>query len=117
MSNSILAGSTASLLPHRSMTAGRRPRSPRVMDEELFRNVVSYDRKRAARSNQPSILLLVAAGTQPDRVSSAIWEATVEAVAAITREPDLLGWIESKTVLGVIVSDCRGSEATAQALE
>ena len=117
MSSSILAGSTALLLPRRTMAAGRRHKPRRVMDEELFRNVLSNDRKRAARSNRPSILLLVAADAQPDRVSSAIWEATIEAVAAAMREPDLLGWIESKTVLGVIVSDCRGSKTVVQALE
>ena len=117
MSSSILAGSTALLLPRRPMASGRRHKPRRVMDEQLFRNVLSNDRKRAARSNRPSILLLVAADAQPDRVSSAIWEAAIEAVAAAMREADLLGWIESKLVLGVIVSDCRGSKTVVQALE
>src|SRR5258705_11183533 len=107
MSSSILAASPAPLFARRPMTAAGRPRRPRVMDEELFRNVLSHDRKRAARSNQPSILLHVAVADRPERVSPAIWEATIEAVASTTREPDLLGWIESRTALGVIVSDCR----------
>jgi lipopolysaccharide/colanic/teichoic acid biosynthesis glycosyltransferase len=117
MSSSILAPSVASLFPRTPMTAGRRTRPPRVMDEGLFRNVLSYDRKRAARSNQPSILLLVAPGDQPDRASAAIWEATIEAVTVSTREPDVLGWIEPKAVLGVIVSDFRVFETNSQALE
>jgi lipopolysaccharide/colanic/teichoic acid biosynthesis glycosyltransferase len=117
MSSSILAGSAASLLTLRPTTADRRRRLPRVMDAELFRSVSSYERKRAARSNQPSILLLVADGDQPDRASPAAWEAMIQAVAAATREPDLLGWIESRTVLGVIVSDFRVSETNAQALD
>jgi lipopolysaccharide/colanic/teichoic acid biosynthesis glycosyltransferase len=117
MSISILSGSGAWRFPLRPISPGRRARPPHVMDEALFRSVLSYDRKRADRSNQPSILLLVADDDQLDRGSPAIWEAAIEAVAAATREPDLLGWIESKTVLGVIVSDFRVSETNTQALE
>jgi lipopolysaccharide/colanic/teichoic acid biosynthesis glycosyltransferase len=116
MSSSILSNSAASVFPLRPTSPGRRAR-PRVMDEELFLSVLSDERKRADRSNQPSILLIVADDGQLNRGSMAIWEATIEAVAAATREPDLLGWIESESVLGAIVSDFRASETNAQALE
>jgi hypothetical protein len=98
MSSSIMAGSAASPLSLRPTTAGRRPRLPRLMDEELFRSVLSYERKRAARSNQPSILLLIAESDRPGRASPASWEAIIQALAAATRESDLPGWIESNPI-------------------
>jgi lipopolysaccharide/colanic/teichoic acid biosynthesis glycosyltransferase len=117
MSSSSLAGSVASPLTLRPTTAGRRPRVPRVMDGELFRSALGYERKRAARSNQPSILLLITESDRPGLTSPAAWQAVIQAVATATREPDLIGWIESNRVVGVIVSDFRVSETNTHALD
>jgi lipopolysaccharide/colanic/teichoic acid biosynthesis glycosyltransferase len=66
---------------------------PHVINEELFRTVLIRERKRADRSNQPLILLLVDVNDGLGADSS-IWETVIEALTAARREMDVLGWSE-----------------------
>ena len=81
-----------------------------VLNEELFRTVLSRERKRADRSNQPLVLMLVDVNDGPGADSLSIEEAAIEALAAATRETDVLGWFERWAVIGVILPEIRMSD-------
>src|SRR2546425_11201984 len=81
---------------------------PHVINEELFRTVLSRERKRADRSNQPFALLLVDMNDGLGADSS-ILEAAIEALAAATRETDVLGWFEWRAVGGGIGPEVRAA--------
>src|SRR2546427_12836415 len=81
-----------------------------VLNEELFRTVLSRERKRADRSNQPLVLMLVDVNDGLGAESSSIWETVIETLAAATRETDVLGWFERRAVIGVILPETRVSD-------
>jgi lipopolysaccharide/colanic/teichoic acid biosynthesis glycosyltransferase len=86
------------------------PRTSGAGDPAAGSDCLIRERKRADRCNQPCVLLLVEtnAGLGPD--SSAIWEATIGALAVAKRETDVLGWFEGRAVLGVILPEIRASD-------
>jgi lipopolysaccharide/colanic/teichoic acid biosynthesis glycosyltransferase len=93
----------------------RRGRSP-VLSEEFFSHLLVTERKRSERSNRPFVLLsLKAKGVllSPPKGHS---EAALEALAAATRETDIVGWVKWPTVVGAIVSEI-GAAEPAQAVE
>ena len=83
---------------------------PRVINAELFRSVLIGERKRSDRSNQSVVLLLLDMDDGLGAESSLIWEAAIEALAAATRETDVLGWFEWRAVIGLIVPKIRASD-------
>jgi lipopolysaccharide/colanic/teichoic acid biosynthesis glycosyltransferase len=86
---------------------------PRVLDEEPFRRVLIGERKRADRSRQAFILLLVRVSDRRDTDASSIRESVVGALTAAKREMDILGWCERPTEIGLIVPEIRASEVAA----
>ena len=78
---------------------------PHVIEEELFRGVLRRERRRSDRSNRPFILLLVDLNDGVEADSSSTREAAIEALVAAKRETDILGWFESRAVLGVILPE------------
>src|SRR2546422_8309088 len=81
-----------------------------VLNEELFSTVLRRERKRADRSNQPLVLMLVDVNDGLGADSWSIGQAAIEALAAATREPDVLGWFERRAVIGVILPEIRVSD-------
>src|ERR1700704_6546793 len=67
---------------------------PIIISEELFRAVLIKERKRVDRLNQPLILLTVAVNDRQSGQSPSIWVPVLEALAAVTRDTDILGWFE-----------------------
>ena len=84
----------------------------RVLSDELFKGALIRERKRADRTNQPLALLRIAMKECPGADPSLAWQQTIQAVSAAKRETDLLGWLEPRTELGVILSDVQTSDAT-----
>src|SRR5438445_9999916 len=80
------------------------------LKEEPFRTVLSRERKRAERSNQPLVLMLVHVNDGVGADSWSTGEAAIEALAAATRETDVLGWFERRAVIGVILPETRVSD-------
>jgi lipopolysaccharide/colanic/teichoic acid biosynthesis glycosyltransferase len=76
-----------------------------MVGEELFQEALRRERKRADRSHQPLVLLLMTTDGQPDAGSSGIWAAAMAAVAAAKRETDILGWFASQAAIGVILTE------------
>jgi lipopolysaccharide/colanic/teichoic acid biosynthesis glycosyltransferase len=87
-------------------------RRPHVIGEELFRGALIRERKRADRSDEPFLLLLLSADDHADGNPS-IWPAAIEALKAATRETDVLGWFLKRVVLGAVVTDIGPSAAPA----
>src|SRR2546425_4028297 len=94
----------------RACAQGEGTGRPLVINEELFRRVLIRERKRADRSNQPFVLLLVDMNDGLSANSSSIWEAAIEALTAAKREMDVLGWFERQAVIGLILPEIRVSD-------
>jgi len=84
---------------------------PRILSDELFRRALNRERKRADRTQDSIVLVLAEISTPLMADSSSIWDAAIGALAAATREADILGWIEWRSVVGVILTSVAPSEA------
>ena len=76
-----------------------------ILDETLFRGVLSRERERSDRSNQPLGLLTV----QQYGSSSIALDKAIDALASTTRKTDIIGWLEGRT-LGVLLPELRASQ-------
>ncbi|OLB56189.1 MAG: hypothetical protein AUI03_04665 [Nitrospirae bacterium 13_2_20CM_2_62_8] len=83
---------------------------PHVINEDLFRQVLIRERKRSDRSNQSFVFLLLDMDDGMDADSSTTSETLVEALAAAKREMDVLGWLEWRAVIGLIVPEICASD-------
>ena len=89
-----------------------------VLRPELISGVLAREKKRADRSNRPLVLLLVTMSDEATIDGSVAWDKAIEALVAVKRETDVLGWFEQDAVLGVIFSEIQGSyQDVALALE
>ena len=85
----------------------------------MFRGVLIRERKRADRSSDCFILMLVDLSEIGDGVGSwAARNAAIDAVAIAKRETDVMGWFEDQSVIGLILPQLGDSSAsTATDLE
>ena len=88
--------------PSRPVECDRRLDRPHVMSEEIFRTVLIRERKRADRFNQPFLLFLVGVDGSD---AALLPPAVVDALGAVTRDTDVLGWFEEGAALGLIVPE------------
>jgi lipopolysaccharide/colanic/teichoic acid biosynthesis glycosyltransferase len=93
-----------------------RPGRLLVVNEDLFLHLLVRERKRSERSNRPFILLSLTTNERLDLESSSTAQAILEALAAVTRGTDILGWVTWPTVVGVIFPEL-GSAEPAKAME
>ena len=84
----------------------------RVLSQRVFKGALLRERKRADRTNQPLALIRIVMKDCPGIDPSTAWDQTIQAVSAAKRGTDLLGWLEPRTELGVILSDVHTSDAT-----
>ena len=77
-----------------------------LVPEEMFRKILSLERKRSERSGLSFALMLVHAGKllQAEGAEETLGAIT-KAISASTRETDLSGWYEKDMVIGVIYTD------------
>jgi lipopolysaccharide/colanic/teichoic acid biosynthesis glycosyltransferase len=103
---------------NRPLRVQRQPRRPLIISEELFKGVLVKERKRVDRLNRPLVLLIVTARDHRGELSPATWVPVIEALAAITRDTDILGWFEWRRAIGVILPEvCAIDAAKASELE
>jgi lipopolysaccharide/colanic/teichoic acid biosynthesis glycosyltransferase len=77
---------------------------PELLDEQLFKQAVTRERKRADRSGLAMALFLIS--LPPTSVLEALDGAAVaHALAAAASEHDILGWFESSCVIGLIAPE------------
>src|SRR4051812_30426819 len=91
--------------PRRHPRKRRELSRPPIISEELFRGVLTKERKRADRLNQPLVLLIVSVTDRASAHSPSIWVPVIEALTAVTCETDLLGWFEERMAVGVILPE------------
>jgi lipopolysaccharide/colanic/teichoic acid biosynthesis glycosyltransferase len=91
----------------------RQPHGPVIIGEELFAAALIKERKRAERSNQPLVLLLVDVDDRLGANTPSIWAPVIAALAAVTRETDVLGWFQWRAVIGVILPEIHAIDAAS----
>jgi lipopolysaccharide/colanic/teichoic acid biosynthesis glycosyltransferase len=116
----ILAGSLSSSVALRrapvasSRTVARRRRwrgSPLVISEQMFRDVLVRERRRADRFSLPFVLVLVS--LREGRTSDpSKWQSVVDSLHAAKRDTDVIGWFANESVLGLIVPEIETSEVS-----
>src|SRR6185436_13835497 len=88
--------------------------SPRLISETLFRGVLVRERRRADRSNQPLVLVLLGVKDTSPAEAAPIWRSVVDALAAARRETDVMGWFEQGAAVGLILAEVPESDAFPQ---
>jgi lipopolysaccharide/colanic/teichoic acid biosynthesis glycosyltransferase len=77
-----------------------------VLTEEVFRRMISLERKRSERTQRPFVLLLMDTGrTQPTEKNGRILLDALCALESATRETDAMGWYEMNSAVGVIFTE------------
>src|SRR5262250_2116115 len=71
-----------------------------LLREEIFRAMLALERRRAERSRQPFVLMLLdTSAVDTDKRGSALFERLASVVAGAIRESDLIGWYEKRPFL------------------
>jgi lipopolysaccharide/colanic/teichoic acid biosynthesis glycosyltransferase len=78
---------------------------PRLISEDLFRGALVRERKRADRSNRPLMVAVVRLNDSANSESSDIWLKIVNGLRATKRETDILGWLEHRSAVGLILPE------------
>ncbi len=77
-----------------------------VLTEEVFRRMISLERKRSERTQRPFVLLLMDTGrTQPTEKNGRVLLDILSALQAATRETDIMGWYETNAAVGVMFTE------------
>jgi lipopolysaccharide/colanic/teichoic acid biosynthesis glycosyltransferase len=92
-----------------------------ILSQELFRDVLVREWKRAERFTEPFVLLLVELVEDDAQTGMAVdvpsfWAEAIGALAASTRHTDVMGWFEDGAVLGVIFTEIAQSDAATAEL-
>lgn len=76
-----------------------------VLDEDLFKDTVTRERKRTERSGLAMVMLLV--GMRDGRCvdAPALSAGITDTLSAIKSDIDILGWFERQSTMGLIVPD------------
>jgi len=77
-----------------------------VLTEEVFRRMISLERKRSERTQRPFVLLLMDTGrTQPTEKNGRILLDILSTLESATRETDIMGWYEMNSAVGVVFTE------------
>jgi len=85
------------------------PRGSHCISELLFHDVLLRERKRADRSQQPLVLLIVTIN-DAQRDERAMWSSALDAATSATRETDIVGWLRTDAVLGIVLTEVKTAE-------
>jgi hypothetical protein len=84
-----------------------------TLREEDFLRVIWHERKRAERSQKPSVLMLVEMENQfPFEKNGEALGEILAALAATTRETDVTGWYKDDCVVGVMFTEITVEEGS-----
>ncbi|BFU93452.1 MAG: hypothetical protein NTNFB02_01740 [Nitrospira sp.] len=76
-----------------------------LLDERLFKQAVTRERKRADRSGLTMVLLLVGLPNRSGKEGIAYAAVLANALSTVTSEFDIPGWFEPSCVIGLIVPE------------
>ena len=90
-----------------------------IFDEELFRDTVTRERKRADRSGLAMVMLLIGVQDSRSENTPALWAGIANTLSAIKSDIDILGWFEQPSAMGLIVPeiDTANLASTCEQLE
>jgi len=90
-----------------------------LFDQDLFKDIVTRERKRTERSGLALVMLVVGVQNGQGVAMSSLCEGVAKALSAVKAKIDILGWFERYSVMGLIVPevDAVGVSATAERLE
>jgi lipopolysaccharide/colanic/teichoic acid biosynthesis glycosyltransferase/GGDEF domain-containing protein len=81
-------------------------RQAEILQEEMFHNMLTLERRRAERSRKPFVLMLLDASAFVEAEAANRFMSQVASVLLkCTRETDLVGWHKQGVVLGVIFTE------------
>src|SRR4029077_7541440 len=75
-----------------------------VLVENVFHSMLTLERRRAERSRNPFVLMLLDANLENGAAEQILAQA-VDIVVASKRETDLVGWYKQGAILGVIFTE------------
>jgi exopolysaccharide biosynthesis polyprenyl glycosylphosphotransferase len=77
-----------------------------VLTEEVFRRMISLERKRSERTQRPFVLLLIDTGRAlPTEKNGRVLLDILSALQDATRETDVMGWYEVNSAVGVMFTE------------
>ena len=97
---------TRRLSTDRSVRSQNPAPTSEILTEDIFRRMISLERKRSERTQRPFVLLLMDTGRNlPTEKNGRILLEILTALQAATRETDVMGWYESNSVVGVMFTE------------
>jgi lipopolysaccharide/colanic/teichoic acid biosynthesis glycosyltransferase len=99
-----------------SSSAMERGNDQRLLDEDTFRRVLSRERKRAERSGESILLLMLDLTPVPDGDRDHAAALVSEPIAGVLRQTDAYGWLETSALLGIVFTDIART-AVGQAMQ
>ena len=80
-----------------------------ALAEDVFHSMLTLERRRAERSRQPFVLMLLDATEENGSSGKALYQA-LDVLALTTRETDLIGWYQKGIILGIIFTELTEDE-------
>jgi lipopolysaccharide/colanic/teichoic acid biosynthesis glycosyltransferase len=90
----------------------RRQVTRQILNEDLFKGVLTRERRRSDRSNQSVLLLRLSVKDGLVGDSSLVLDRALDALLVNAQDTDIVGWLDEGSVLGVILSEVRGPDVT-----
>ena len=79
------------------------PGDREVLSEKTFKRMISLERKRSERSQEPFLLMLVDVGSHPESKDSLrVLETMISVLVDCSRDTDVIGWYRERDTLGVM---------------
>lgn len=83
-----------------------------ILDETLFKQVITRERKRTERSGMAMVLLLIGLPQRSGKQGAADQGVVANALSMVTSDLDILGWCEPSRVIGLILSEIDPADLT-----
>ena len=78
----------------------------KILDEETFRSMIAYERKRTERSRKPVLLMLLRVGDPESGAGSGkVLNKALAALSDASRDTDVTGWYKNQSVVGVMFTE------------
>jgi len=93
-------------LPHASFSASTPEFDDSALDEETFRQMIAYERKRTERSRKPVLLMLLELGDGlSGEACGRVLGNILSALSQATRDTDVTGWYRRRSVAGIMFTE------------
>ena len=84
-----------------------------ILDEELFKDTITRERKRTNRSGLAMVMLLIGVEDSRRENKSALFAGIANVLSAIKSDIDTFGWFERASIMGLIVPEIDTANLTS----